>query len=82
MAGSSPLLVHRFARWQLTSCVLGRAACARVPRDGEEFLRPCILNEHAAIHHYGLWNIELRLDALKFDIRRPDHLAPFFVFSR
>jgi hypothetical protein len=30
----------------------------------------------------NLWNIELRLDALKFDIRRPDHLAPFFVFSR
>ena len=29
-----------------------------------------------------LWNIELRSDALKFDIRRPDHLAPFFVFSR
>src|SRR5262249_17434608 len=29
-----------------------------------------------------LWNIEPRLDALKFDIRRPDHLAPFFVFTR
>src|SRR5215472_8206837 len=30
----------------------------------------------------GTGNIELQSDALKFDIRRPNHLAPFLVFSR
>src|SRR5262245_37025209 len=45
MAGSSPLLVHRFARRR-------EGPRARMLRDGEEFLRRCIFDEHAAIHHY------------------------------